>query len=75
MPTPIACFGVVTPFELRCRLGHPSLSPLKKLYLQFSSLSSLNFESCQYAKLHFVHLSSRFNKQVFAPFELVHYDV
>ena len=75
VPTPIACSRVVTSFELHCRLGHPSLSLLKKLYLQFSSLSSLNFESCQYAKLHRVHLSSRFNKRVFAPFELVHYDV
>ena len=30
--TPVACSGVVTPFELHCRLGHPSLSLLKKLY-------------------------------------------
>ena len=28
----VACSGVVTPFELHCRLGHPSLSLLKKLY-------------------------------------------
>ena len=43
----VACFGVVTPFELHCRLGHPSLSLLKKLYPRFSSLSSLNYELCQ----------------------------
>ena len=67
--------GVVTLFELHCRLGHPSLSLLKKLYLQFSSISSLNRESCQYAKLHCVHLSPRVNKRVSAPFELVHFDV
>ena len=30
--TPVACSGVVTAFELHCRLGHPSLSLLKKLY-------------------------------------------
>ena len=48
----ITCSGVVTPFNLHCRLGHPSLPLLKKLYPQFSSLSSLNYESCQYAKLH-----------------------
>ena len=35
----------------------------------------MNYESCQYAKLHRVHLSSRVNKQTFAPFELVHSDV
>ena len=42
----VACPGVITPFELHCRLGHPSVSLLKKLYPQFSSLSSLNCESC-----------------------------
>ena len=51
------------------------LSLLKKLYPQFSSLSSLNCESCQYTKLYLVHLSLKVNKRVSAPFELVHYDV
>ena len=71
----IACSEVVILFELHCRLGHPSLSLLKKLYPQFSSISSLNYESCQYAKLHHEHLSPRVNKRVSAPFELVHSDV
>ena len=74
VPKSVACSGVVTPFELHCRLGHPYLSQLKKLYPQFSSQSSLNCE-CQYAKLHRVHLSPRVNKRDSAPFELVHYDV
>ena len=39
VPKFVACFGVVTSFELHCCLGHPSLSLLKKLYPQFSSLS------------------------------------
>ena len=51
-PKSIACSGVVTPLDLHCRLGHLSLLLSKKLYPQFSSLSSLNCESCQYAKLH-----------------------
>ena len=72
---PVVCSGDVTLFELHCRLGHPSLPLLKKLYPQFSNLSSLNYESCQYAKLHRVHLSPRVNKRVFTHFELVHYDV
>ena len=72
VPTPVDCFGVVTPFELHCRLGHLLLSLLKKLYPQFSSLSSFKCESCQYAKLHRVHLSPRVNKRAFSPFELVH---
>ena len=60
--THVAYPGVVTPFELYCRLGHPSLSLLKKLYPRFFSLSSLICESCQYVKLHRVHLSPKVNK-------------
>ena len=71
----VACSGVLTPFELHCRMGYPSLSLLKKPYPQFSSLSSLNYESCQYAKLHCVHLSSRVNNRASAVFELVRSDV
>ena len=51
------------------------LSLLKKLYSQFSSLFSLNCESCQCAKIHRVHLSPRVNKLAFAHFELIHCDV
>ena len=51
------------------------LSMLMKLYPQFSSLSSLKCESCQYAKLHHVHLSPRVNKRASTPFELVHSDI
>ena len=66
---------LLPPFKLHCLLGHPSLSLLKKLYPQFSSLSSLNCESCQYSKLHHVHLSPRVNKRASALFELAHSDV
>ena len=52
VPKFVACSGVVTPFDLHCRLGYLSLPLLKKQYPQFSSLSLLNCESCQYAKLH-----------------------
>ena len=75
VPKPVACSVVLTPFELHCRLGHPSLSLLKKLYHQFFSLSSLNCESCQYVNLHHVHLSPRVNNRASTPFELVHSDV
>ena len=61
VPQSVACSRVVTPFELHCCLGNPSLSLLKKLYPQFFSLSSLHCGSCQYAKLHRVHLSPRVN--------------
>ena len=75
VPKSIACYEVVTSFELYCLLGYPSLSWLKKLYCQFSSHSSLNCELCQYAKLHCVHLSPKVKKRASAPFELVHSDV
>ena len=75
MPKSVACSRVVTPFELHCRLDHPSLSLLKKLYPQFFSLSSLNCEPCQYIKLHRMHLSPRCNNQSSALFELVHSDL
>ena len=48
---------------------------MKKLYPQSSILSSLNCESCLYAKLHRAYLSPRANNRVSAPFELVHSDV
>ena len=57
------------------RLGHPSLPLLKKLCPQFSSLSSLDCESCQFAKHHRLHSSSIVNKRASALFELVHSDV
>ena len=31
VPRLVACSGVTTPFEMHCRLGHPSLPLLKKL--------------------------------------------
>ena len=71
----VACSGVVTPFKLHCRLGYPSLPLLKKLYPQFSNLSSLNRESCQYAELYRLHFISRVNKRASAHFESVHYVV
>ena len=75
LPKPVACSRIASMHEVHCRLGHPSLSLLKKLFPQFSSPSSLNCESCPYAKLHCMHLSPKVNKQASAPFELIHSDV
>ena len=72
VPRVVACSGVTTPFEMYCQLGHPSLPLLKKLCPQFSSVSSLDCESCQFAKHHRLHSSPRVNKRASAPFELVH---
>ncbi|GJW93299.1 retrovirus-related pol polyprotein from transposon RE2 [Tanacetum coccineum] len=65
----------LSPFEAHCHLGHPSLQSLKKLCLEYSNLSSLNCDSCEFAKHKRVHLSPRANKRVASPFELVHSDI
>ena len=72
---PIACSGVITPFETHCRLGNPSLPLLKKSCPQFSSQLSIDCESCQFAKHHRLSYSPRVNKQASASFKLVHLDV
>ncbi|MCR2848207.1 GAG-pre-integrase domain-containing protein, partial [Weizmannia coagulans] len=74
-PKPAACIGKPTPLELHCRLGHPSISMLKKVYPQFSSLASLDCESCHLAKHHRLPSHPRVHKRVDTPFELVHSDV
>nr|GEU79651.1 copia protein [Tanacetum cinerariifolium] len=64
-----------SPFEAHFRLGRPSLQSLKKLCHEYSRLSSLNCDSCEFAKNKHVHLSPRANKQAASLFELVHLDV
>lgn len=72
---PIACSSVLTPLEVYCRLGHPSLPILKKLFPIFQNLSHLDCESCQFAKHHRLPYLSRVNKRAASPFELVHSDI
>lgn len=74
-PRSTACSSTLSPFEAHCRLGHPSLPLLKKLCPEFHSVSSLECESCQFAKHHRLPSSPRINKQASCPFELVHSDV
>ena len=62
LPRYVACSGVTTPFEIHCQLGHPSMPLLKKLCPQFSSLSSLDCESCLFSKHHRLSSSTRVNK-------------
>ena len=62
VPRPIACSGVTTPFETHCRLGHLSLPLLKKLCPRFSSLLSLDYKSCQFAKHRRLSYSPRVHK-------------
>ena len=50
------------PFKFHCRLGHPSLFLLKKPYPKFRYLSSLNYDSYQFAKCHRLSSSPQVNK-------------
>lgn len=71
----IACSGVVSPLQIHCRLGHPSLASLKKLVPSLHHLESLNCESCQFGKHHHVSYPPRVNKRSAHHFDLVHSDV
>ena len=66
---------MLLPIRITSSLGSSFSLLVEEAISSVSSLSSFNYESCQYAKLHLVHLSLRFNKLVSAPFELVHSDV
>ncbi|KAK3027433.1 hypothetical protein RJ639_042073 [Escallonia herrerae] len=75
VPHSVVCSGVVSPFEAHCRLGHPALSVLKKLCPRFHDVSSVDCDSCHFAKHHRSSLSPRVNKQAEFAFELAHSDV
>ena len=72
---PIATAATITPHQLHCRLGHPSLKSLQKLCPSLRSLPQLECESCQFAKQHRPSYVSRVNKRVASPFEVVHSDI
>jgi hypothetical protein len=65
----------MSPVEAYSRLSHPSLPVLKKLCPQFSDVSSVDCDSCHFAKLHRCPLSPRVNKRAKFAFQLVHFNV
>ena len=70
-----ACTSTEAPLLLHARLGHPSLSKFRKLVPQFSSLSSLECESCQLGKHTCVLFPKHLDPRTKSPFELVPTDV
>ena len=70
-----ACTSTETPLLLHSRLDHPSLSKFQKLVPHFSSLSSLECESCQLGKHTRVLFLKRLDPRTKSHFELVHTDV
>ena len=63
------------PLIVHRRLGHPNISKLRKMASRFSSLSSLECESCKLGKHTHVSFPKCLESQTKTPFELVHTDV
>ena len=70
-----ACTSTEAPLILHNRLDHISLSKFWKPVPHFSSLSSLECESCQLGKHIRVLFPKRLDPRTKSPFELVHIDV
>ena len=70
-----ACTSTKAPLLLHSRLGHPSLSKFRKVVSHFSSLFSLECESCQLEKHTRVSFPKRLGPWTKSPFELLHTNV
>ena len=70
-----ACTSTEAPPLLHSRLCHSSLSKFRKLVPHFSSLSSLECESCQLGKHTLVLFPKRLDPRTKSHFELIHTDV
>ena len=64
-----------TPLLIHNRLGHPNISKLQKMVPRFSSLSSIECESCQLAKHTRISFPKRLDHWTKSHFELVHIDI
>ena len=69
------CASMDTPLLIHNRLGHPNISKLQKMIPRFSSLSSIECESCQFEKHTRVSFPKHLDKRTKSPFELVHIDI
>ena len=63
------------PLRIHRRLGHPNISKLQEMKSRFSSLFSLECESCQLGKHTCVSFPKRLESRTKSPFELVQTDV
>ena len=74
-PSSNICASSDDPLTVHRRLGHPSLVKFRKMVPRFSSLHSLDCESCQLGKHTRVSFPKRLDPRAKFPFELVHSDV
>ena len=70
-----ACTSMDTPLLIHSRLGHLNISKFRVMVPRFSSLSSIECESCQLGKHTRVPFLRRLDQRTKSPFELVHIDV
>ena len=70
-----ACTSTEAHLLIHSRLGYPSLSKFGKLVTHFSSLSSLECESCQLGKHTCVSFPKRLDPRTKSLFELAYTDV
>ena len=71
----IACTSMDTPLLIHSRLGHLNISKFRIMVSRFSSLSSIECESCQPRKHIRVSFPKHLNQRTKSPFELVHTNV
>ena len=71
----IACTFMDIPLLIHSRLSHPNISKFKVMVPRFSSLSSIECESCQLGKHTRVPFPKRLDQRTKSPFELVLTDV
>ena len=71
----IVCTSMDTPLLIHSCLGHPNISKFRVMVPRYSSLSSIECESCQLGKHTLVPFPKRLDQQTKSHFELVHTDV
>ena len=71
----IAYTSIDTPLLIHSCLSHLNISKLRKMVPHFSSLSSIECESCQLRKHTRVSFPKRLDQRTKSPFKLVHTDV
>ena len=64
-----------TPLLIHGHLGHPNIFKFRKMVPRFSSLFSIECESCQLGKHTCVSFPKRLDQWTKSPFELVQTDV
>ena len=70
-----ACTSMDTPLLIHSRIGHSNISKFQIMVPRFSSLFSIECESCQLGKHTRVPFPRRLDQQTKSPFDLVYTDV